>query len=181
MASETEINGQTRLIDAWTEREDLLDRFRDYNPAFKEFLRVLGNEEVASALTLADVASMVSSPEDDVVTLANGKAVETKPSKPMATDTSASAWFDKIDLATARRLDTRPIFDSGKEPLADILRMVGEADRDDVLVVDAPFCPAPLRRLLARRGYESSVKELAAGHWRCAFRQIGRPMTQSAT
>jgi len=174
MAQHAEINGQTSLLDAWMERDDLLDRFLGYNPAFKEFLRVLGNEEVARQVSLADVASMVASPEEDLVALASGEELETKPSKPMTTDTTPAPWLDDINLDRARMLDTRPIFDSGKEPLEDILRMVSGAGRDDILVVDAPFCPAPLRRLLARRGYESSVKELAANHWRCAFRPIGQ-------
>lgn len=181
MTSPTEINGETKLIDAWVVREDLLDRFRDYNPAFKEFLRVLGNEDVARELSLTDVASMVASPAEDLVALANGDDVDTMPSKPMVSDIAPAPWFDDIDLEKARRLDTRPIFDSGKEPLEDILRMVAGADRDDILVVDAPFCPAPLRRLLARRGYESSARELASNHWCCAFRPIGKPVPITAT
>ena len=171
------IDGQTKLIDAWLECEDLLDRFRAYNPAFKEFLRVLGDEEVARELSLADIASMVASPEDDLVALANGEEVEASPSKPMISDIDPVPWFDDIDVRDACLVDTRPIFESGKEPLAVVLQMVAAADRDDILVVDAPFCPAPLRRLLARRGYESGVKEVAANHWRCAFKPMGHEVS----
>ncbi len=180
MATPTQIDGETKLMDAWMEREDLFDRFRDYNPAFKEFLRVLGNEDVAQELSLADIASMVASPAEDLVALASGGDVESLPSKPMMSDTAPAPWFDDIDLSEACHLDTRPIFNSGKEPLADILRMVAAADRDAVLVVDAPFCPAPLRRLLARRGYESEVRELASDHWRCAFKPMSRNVPRCA-
>ncbi|MEM7120428.1 MAG: hypothetical protein AAF563_04070 [Pseudomonadota bacterium] len=167
------IDGQTKLIDAWLACEDLLDRFRAYNPAFREFLRVLGDEDVARELSLADIASMVASPEDELVSLANGKEVKPNPSKPMISDMAPVSWFDDVDVNEACLVDTRPIFENGKEPLAVILQMVAVADRDDILIVDAPFCPAPLRRLLARRGYESGVKELAANHWRCAFKPKG--------
>lgn len=173
MATPIQIDGETKLIDAWIECDDLLDRFRDYNPAFKEFLRVLGNEDVARELSLADVASMVASPVEDLVAMANGEEVQASPSKPMVSDTEPAPWFDDIDVNETCHLDTRPIFNRGMEPLADILRLVAAADRDAILVVDAPFCPAPLRRLLARRGYESGVKELASDHWRCAFKPIG--------
>ncbi|MDG2483148.1 MAG: DUF2249 domain-containing protein, partial [Alphaproteobacteria bacterium] len=144
--------------------------FLAYNLAFHEFNRVLRNEAVASEVSLAEVAIMVNSPEGDLIAIANGDAPGETPSKPMEGEPVRPDWVDQVDLAAARTIDTRPIFDNGMEPLETILKELGEAGPDEVIVVEAPFCPAPLRRLFAKRGYESSAEELAPNHWRCIFR-----------
>ena len=158
------------LLDAWIAREDMFDAFLSYNHAFKEFNRVLRGEEIAATLTLGDVAVMVHSPVEDLVAIANGSDPEPAPTLRMQGDEERPAWMDGIDLTGAVTVATRPIFESGHEPLEVILAAVNGAGPDDLILVEAPFCPTPLRRLLATRGYESCAEELASSHWRCTFR-----------
>ena len=174
MTKAAAMNQETSFLDAWIQRDDLFDRLCAYNPAFGEFRRVLGHEEVAGRLTLADVASMVDSPPEDIAAVANGAELPSRPTHPLE---NAPASPDKVagtDAANRhlQELDARPIFANGHEPLAAILSFVDGAPPSATLVIDAPFHPVPLRRLLARRGYRSDVQELAADHWRCTFMPV---------
>lgn len=168
MSTVTTIDQETPFLDAWLQREDLLDRLCAYNPAFGEFRRVLGNEDIAGRLTLGDVASMVDSPADEVAALANGVDLPARRSHPLENPPATQADSGAASLPR-RMLDARPIFANGQEPLAAILALADEAGPDATLVIDAPFHPVPLRRLLARRGYQSSAQALAPDHWRCTF------------
>lgn len=74
--------------------------------------------------------------------------------------TQAAAW-----------LDVRPILASGGEPLSAILEIAATVGEGEVLVLDAPFNPMPLRLLLGGKGFEVHAAELAANHWRLYFRR----------
>ena len=171
MNKDAALHAETCFLDAWMAREDLFERLCAYNHAFKEFQRVLFNEAVARRLTLSDVASMVDSPAGDIAMIANGGTPPARPTRPLegAPEAARSGMPGDDSQTRLRRLDARPIFESGNEPLAAILAFVEEAGPDDVLVVEAPFHPVPLRRLLARRGYRSTAEALAPDHWRCTF------------
>ena len=174
MSVTTTIDQETPFLDAWVQREDLLDRLCAYNPAFGEFRRVLGNEDVAGRLTLGDVASMVDSPADEVAAVANGADLPARRSQPLENAPASPATDRSGDAAPLprRMLDARPIFANGQEPLAAILALVDDAGPYATLIIDAPFHPVPLRRLLARRGYRSNAQALAPDHWRCTFTPI---------
>lgn len=68
-------------------------------------------------------------------------------------------------------LDVRPILAGGGEPLSTILDTAATVREGDVLVLDAPFNPVPLRVLLGGKGFEAHTTELAPGHWRLYFRR----------
>jgi len=168
MSTAASAGGETSLLEAWLQCEDLLDRITAYNPAFGEFRRVLGHEDVARRLSLADVASMLDSPEGDIVAIAGGAEVAMARSRPMIfADADQAAPRDPP--TAVRHLDARPIFDDGHEPLPAILALIETMGPEEALVVEAPFHPAPLRRLLRRRGYRSRAETLAPNHWRCSF------------
>jgi AcrR family transcriptional regulator len=62
-------------------------------------------------------------------------------------------------------LDVRPILAGGTDPLAAILAAVGALPPAGVLIVEAPFRPAPLLALLARRGHAVTAEAMAPDHW----------------
>lgn len=72
---------------------------------------------------------------------------------------------------TAAWLDVRPILAGGGEPLSAILETAATVGEGEVLVIDAPFNPAPLRMLLGGKGFEAHTTELAPDHWRLYFRR----------
>jgi len=181
MAATAALNSETLFLNAWMAREDLFDRLCAYNPAFKEFRRVLGNEEVARRLSLDDVAAMVDSPADDIAAIAGGRTLSPRPTQPLegAPEDQAPDLDGSASPPRLQHLDARPIFDSGNEPLAAILAFMEAAGPADTLVIEAPFHPVPLRRLLARRGYRSQAEALAPDHWRCTFLpRAAKPSTQ---
>lgn len=69
--------------------------------------------------------------------------------------------------------DVRPILAGGTDPFDALMERAEVVEADGVLVVDAPFNPAPLRRVMAGRGFSSYGRKLAEGHWRIFFRRDG--------
>jgi AcrR family transcriptional regulator len=74
------------------------------------------------------------------------------------------------------RLDVRPLIAAGTDPLTVILAALAALPATGVLVLAAPFRPAPLLALLARRGHRASVHELARNHWQVEILGTGAPV-----
>lgn len=166
------ISAETLLADALFADEDLYARFTAYSPAFKRFARVLLREDVAGQLRLTDVASMAGVPVAGLVRIANGAGEP--PAKPIADPVDPPLkprWLDDFGDDGMRRLDVRPLLESGHEPLPEILRATGALVPGEILVLEATFHPVPLRRLLGEHGYVSYAESLASDHWRVYFRR----------
>lgn len=67
-------------------------------------------------------------------------------------------------------LDVRDVIAKGGEPLPDILAAVERLAPDGVLVLTAPFRPAPLLRLLGSRGFAVACEEIGRGRWQVEAR-----------
>lgn len=70
-------------------------------------------------------------------------------------------------------LDVRPLLAAGEDPLRVIMDAADTVDFGGALVIDAPFNPSPLRRILAARGFSSYGRVLGPGHWRVFFHLNG--------
>lgn len=70
-------------------------------------------------------------------------------------------------------LDVRAMLHAGEDPFLPIMEQADQVDFGGTMVVDAPFNPAPLRRILAARGFSSYGRKLAEGHWRVFFHLDG--------
>lgn len=95
----------------------------------------------------------------------------------MSTSPQQSAQIapDWLVLAEAdgRRLDVRPLLESGEDPLLQVLQMSMTVPPDAFMVVEAPFNPLPLRNVLAGQGFSSWAQRLGDSHWRISFRRDG--------
>jgi TetR/AcrR family transcriptional regulator len=69
------------------------------------------------------------------------------------------------DLRALACLDVRPLFEAGREPLAEILATLRRLPDDGVLKLITPFRPAPLLSLLAADEYRSDCHEFEPGCW----------------
>ncbi len=67
-------------------------------------------------------------------------------------------------------LDVRPILASGEDPLKQILAIASDISNDNILKVEAPFNPHPLRKMMASKGYDSYGVELGPRHWEVFFK-----------
>ncbi|WP_254430910.1 DUF2249 domain-containing protein [Magnetospirillum sp. LM-5] len=70
-------------------------------------------------------------------------------------------------------LDVRPSLADGEDPLGLILDAAERVEFGGFLVIDAPFNPSPLRRVLAARGFSSYGRRLTSAHWRVFFHMDG--------
>ena len=70
-------------------------------------------------------------------------------------------------------LDVRPVLAGGTDPFAAIMEAAADVEFGGFVVIDAPFNPSPLRRVLAGRGFSSYGRKLSEGHWRVFFHLDG--------
>lgn len=83
-------------------------------------------------------------------------------------------WFAGLDEDDCTRLDVRSMLATGVDPLAEILAEVDLLPVQDILLIEAPFDPVPLRRMLAGRGYASHAVLLSPEHWQVFFKKQDR-------
>jgi hypothetical protein len=73
----------------------------------------------------------------------------------------------------AEPLDVRGLLAQGVDPFETVMEKASGVHMGGVLVVDAPFNPSPLRRILAGRGFSSYGRKLSDSHWRVFFHLDG--------
>ena len=77
--------------------------------------------------------------------------------------------FDRLmpmpPVSKFKRLDVRPLLKPGVEPLPEILRRVQALNREEGLIIIAPFLPSPLIELLGSQGFASKVERGEGGSW----------------
>ena len=77
-------------------------------------------------------------------------------------------------------LDVRPMLARGEEPLRPLLELAGRVTLGEVFVLDAPFDPAPLRRMFSHMGFEDHAEALSDNHWRVYFHRVASPAATDA-
>lgn len=145
--------------------------------------RAMAQDAVPARLRVAEAARMAGMPLDRFVALLSGapcelseqaKAAPQPPKPPPSTSqTAPNDWFAQAEAAGVAVLDVRPTLASGRDPFSDVMDASTDVPPDGFLVVDAPFDPAPLRRILAGKGFTSVGRNLGPGHWRICFRRVG--------
>ncbi len=92
----------------------------------------------------------------------------------MEANTKAGGPPEWLALALDRPpVDVRGILAGGEDPFAAIMEAAAPIAFGGFLVIDAPFNPSPLRRILAGRGFSSYGRKLSEGHWRVFFHLDG--------
>jgi uncharacterized protein (DUF2249 family) len=79
-------------------------------------------------------------------------------------------WAAETTAAT--RLDVRPLLARGEDPLKLALEMADKTGLGGIFIIDAPFDPAPMRRMFSNLGFEDYAEELAGDHWRVHFHRV---------
>lgn len=88
------------------------------------------------------------------------------------------AWFAAATDKVAQTLDVRPILAKGGEPFAMIMAAAKQVPAGGVLLIEAPFDPAPLKKVLGKQGFESYSRAQASDHWQVYFHR--RPGAEAA-
>lgn len=167
------VTADTTIARALAADPGLVERLAAYHPAFKKLKSPLLRRTMARIATFADAARVAGVPLAALLDVANGAAppARTPEEKGEAATAAAPDWVRGLDPGAAARLDVRPILGAGEDPFARIMAVVAKLAPGGVLVLEAPFDPAPLRRVLARKGYAEHAERLAADHWRVYFRK----------
>jgi uncharacterized protein (DUF2249 family) len=169
-------SGDTIVADAIKADPRVVDRLIALSPKFRRLRNPVLRRTMARLATIADAARIAGLPVERVLSAANGTAppctdnAVSAPATPAAPAVEAEPdWLRVVDEANAARIDVRPMLEAGRDPLRDIMGAARRVADGGTLIVDAPFDPAPLRRVLAKKGFVSFAREIAAGHFRVYF------------
>ena len=162
----------TVVYDAIKADPATVDRLIAVSPTFRRLKNPVLRRVMGRLVTLRDAARIAGVSLDKMLTAVNqapwtGTDAEDAAVLPDGSD--APDWLDQVDTAKQRRFDARPLLAKGKEPLGAIMRQAAKVRAGGFLILDAPFDPAPLRRVLARKDFVSYSTEMAADHWRTWF------------
>lgn len=158
--------GESRLSDVLKERPEALRRLVELNPRLAH-LQEPEAKPMARLVRLDELARMAELPLDAMIAALLGEPMRAQP-MPSEAMPAANAFAEE---ATAIRLDVRPMLAAGKEPFSVVMAEAARVPVGGALLLDAPFDPAPLRRVLAGKGFTSQGRRIAEGHWRICFRR----------
>ncbi len=82
--------------------------------------------------------------------------------------TEAPGW---VLLDAEAAIDGGALLDAGETPVAKVSTALAEMDSDEVLVISAPFQPAPLIDSLRAKGHEVYAREETGESWRVWIRK----------
>jgi hypothetical protein len=77
--------------------------------------------------------------------------------------------------------DLRPILAQGIDPLQRVVETARSVAKDAVFILEAPFDPLPLRRVLSRMGFSSRAEKTGEGHWFIRCRRDGEGLVEMPT
>lgn len=178
------VTAETTIARALAADPDLVDRLIAFNPTFRKLKNPILRRTMARLANFADAARVAGVPLDALLAVANRAAPPpTEQSAEPPADAGAAGapgWVAALDRAAATPLDVRPVLASGRDPYATIMGVVAKLQPGAVLILDAPFDPAPLRRVLAGKGFVDHAECLAPDHWRIYFRNAGRAPAPAA-
>lgn len=179
-------SGDTVVADAIKADPGVVDRLIALSPKFRRLRNPVLRRTMARLATIADAARIAGLPVERVLSAANGVPASRTDDGAPAPEAPAPAveaepdWFGVVDEANAARIDVRLMLEAGQDPLRDIMGAARRVADGGTLIVDAPFDPAPLRRVLAKKGFVSFAREIAAGHFQVYFLRDRGLVAQSA-
>ena len=152
------------LLEAHPEAEDVLIGIA---PQFKALKNPVLRRTVARVATLEQAAKVAGLRARDLVLhlrrelgVQGGEdLVDSADSDP----TEAPGW---VSLDAEAAIDGGALLDAGETPVAKASTALAEMDSDEVLVISAPFQPAPLIDSLRAKGHEVYAREETGESWR---------------
>jgi hypothetical protein len=164
----------TLVAEAIADDPAVVARLVALNPTFRKLKNPVLRRVMARLVNFRDAARVAGVPLDDMLAAANGAATgraAEHPARPAPGPQPRPKWVGTVDLDSPTRFDARPLLARDEEPLGPVMRLAAKIREGGDLVVDAPFDPAPLRRVLRGKGFVSYSECLGAEHWRVFFRR----------
>lgn len=142
------------LLDAYPQLEGTL---LELSPAFSKLRNPILRRTVAKVTTLQQAAKVAGiSPILLLETLrqAAGLPIDNS-NESIDIDNEQKdkpEWFGEMNITI--RFDTRPIIESGENPMQEIIRLSKELQNNQIMELTAPFKPVPIMDLLKSKGFE---------------------------
>jgi len=174
------VTPETKIASALDADPGLIERLIALNAVFSKLRNPVLRKTMAKLVSFSEAAKVAGVPLEAMLAVANGHGAPPPVGQaPLAEP--APDWVGTIDLDKATRLDVRPLLARGEEPLSIVMRTSKDIPAGGALVLEAPFDPAPLRRVLGTKGFLAHAANVAEGHWRVFFVKQGEPQAASAT
>jgi hypothetical protein len=167
------IQADTRIAEVAAADPGFVDRLIALHPAFAVLGAAKARQPAARLVTLADAAAISGLPLECILSAA-------KPAAPAAcafagegeeVDWVRPVWLDRFDANAAAAIDVRPLIAAGGCPFSEVMAIAARVPAEGGLVIDAPFNPLPLRRVLGGKGFDTAAQQLGPEHWRvCCLR-----------
>jgi uncharacterized protein (DUF2249 family) len=164
----------TLLVDAIAGDAEALNRLTGLNPVFGALLDPAHRNAMAGQIRLGEAARVAEVSFDNLCRVLQGQppAAAAEPHPVTAAQGAVRGdWFEQAELTSAPHIDVRPLLASGQDPFAQVMSASAKIPSGGFLVIDAPFDPAPLRRVLAGKGFTSLGRQIGPGHWRICWRR----------
>jgi TusA-related sulfurtransferase len=175
--TKTPITPETKvgaLLEAYPEAEAALIEIA---PQFKALKNPVLRRTVANVATLEQAARVAGLTTSDLVrSLRHALGVvggEGEGGPDSASEDAEVPGWVQLDAETA--IDAGTLLDAGETPIGVVSKALAEMAIGDVLVVGAPFQPAPLIDALRRRGHEVVALSDEGGSWKVWVRRAGSP------
>ncbi|HYH23569.1 MAG TPA: DUF2249 domain-containing protein [Azospirillum sp.] len=177
MPSTTRLSAESLLSDALRADPAAAGRIAGALGADNALSRLLSAHRLPALIRLDDAATIAGTPVERLIALAEGGAgpapAPSPAPPPAASAAPAHDWFAQAEENCGARLDVRPLLAQGQDPFAAVMTSATQVPPGAFFILDAPFDPAPLRRVLAGKGFMSVGRELAPGHWRICLKREG--------
>lgn len=152
----TEITPKTKvgeLLDNYPQLEEVLLKL---SPAFAGLKNPILRKTVAKVASLQQAAVIGNIKVDELVNkLRNLAGQEPLFSESIESEyivTELPSWVDKSKIVTT--FDAREIIESGGSPMSQILEQTKYLEDGDILILIAPFIPAPILDMLKGQGFK---------------------------
>lgn len=172
------IGAKDRLADAIAADPAVAERLAAFDPRFEVLKDAPSSRPFDSGATIEDVAAATRLPVVSVLAAINaGRSGPCGACHPAQGEDEpgkdAPPWFSDVDSAQAARVDVGPILAARQDPFAGVMRAANALPPAGVLLIDAPFNPQPLRRVLEDKGFVTYGQRIGSSHWQIWCRRVG--------
>jgi len=169
------------LVEVLAGDAEAIHRLTTLNPVFAVLLDPGHRNAMAGQIRLGEAARVAEVTFDALCRVLQGQApAAATDAQPLPTDDATPGdWFEQAERLSAPHIDVRPLIASGQDPFAEVMSASAKVAPGGFLVIDAPFDPAPLRRVLAGKGFTSLGRQIGPGHWRICWCREEQPAIQA--
>jgi hypothetical protein len=161
----------TLVSDAIKADPGVVDRLVTLNPTFRKLRNPVLRRVMGRLVSFRDAARVADVPLAQIMRTVNGEAYVPlgNSGQEQEKEELRPNWMAGFTAGGSEKLDVRPALAAGEEPLGMVMKESSKVKEGDFFEVIAPFNPAPLRRVLARKGFVSYGKCIAGEEWQIVF------------